>query len=72
MNLNIGDPVEIRTDKAYKYKGYRFFVKDIGPSGDVLVGREQDDLVDICYDVGCVEVGLRVVPKGQNKAIYDL
>lgn len=69
--VKVGDPVEIKTDKAYKYHGFRFYVKAIGPSGDVLVGRKKDDLVDICYDKGCVRTGLRVVPAGQNKAVYD-
>lgn len=69
--MNIGDPVEIRTDKAYKYGGQRFYVKAVGPNGDVLVGRKKDSLVDICFNVDCVANGLRVVPPGQNKAIYD-
>ena len=69
--MKVGDPVEIRTDKAYKYTGQRFYVKGVGPTGDVLVGRKKDDLCDICYDVGCVKVGLRVVSPGENIAIYD-
>ena len=68
--MNVGDPVQIKTDKAYKYHGQRFYVKVVSPDGDVLVGRKKDDLVDILFDKSCV-TDLTVVAPGQNKAVYD-
>ena len=65
--LQVGDPVCFTTDKAYKYSGQRFYIKEIKVDGSMLLGRKKDNLCDIWT---LNSEGVWKALKGQNKAVY--